>query len=93
MHESLLVPWQPSVHGNTRWHQETGLFHFTATQRGLKTAAEAAVRAAGPTWPEQADEEKPGYLPAREWDIYMCKTLTYSPGSTGTAKASAALCL
>lgn len=52
-HESLLLPpWQPSVHDTTRLHWETGLFHFTAVHRGLKIAAGAVVRAAGPTCPE-----------------------------------------
>lgn len=53
-----------------------GLFHFTAAHRGLKRAAEAVVRAAGATCPDQADEQEPGSLTAREWDIYMYKTLT-----------------
>lgn len=51
------------------------------------------MRAAGATCLDQTDEQEPGFLTAREQDIYMCKTLTYSPGSTGTAKAITALCL
>lgn len=51
-HESLLlVPWQPSVHDNTRQHWETGLFCFTAALRDLIAAAGAVVRTAGPACP------------------------------------------
>lgn len=97
-HESFLLPPSHSPPALCPWQHQGALrnrilsFH---AHSGLKIAAGAVVRAAGPICPDQADEQEPGSLTAREralLHIYTCKTLTYSPGSTGTAMINAALC-